>query len=68
MVVSKKNLTLFIYSKQIDPSVVDDIGFFFLYKGATTSFRPIYKCHVQQRGFKKKLFFKGATSFIKSNC
>jgi hypothetical protein len=43
------------------------MGFFSLSKGATTTFKPIYKCCGKTMGDFFSFFFKGGTTFVKSN-
>jgi hypothetical protein len=50
VVLKNKLKKFFVFWGQTNPMSSTIMGFLFLSKGATNSFKPIYKCHGQQWG------------------
>jgi hypothetical protein len=66
VVVSFFKQVFFFFLDQNNPTLLMIMDFFSLSKGATTSFKLVYKCHGQQLKI-FSFFYEGASTFVKSN-
>jgi hypothetical protein len=60
-------LVFFFFPKQINPMLLKIVGFPLPFKGAITSFKPIYKCHWHNGGFFSFFIKDDAMTFFKFN-